>query len=29
MKTIQKRVKFSKGEINPLLDERTDIALLD
>lgn len=29
MKTIQKRVKFSKGEINPLLDERTDIGILD
>ena len=29
MRTIQKRIKFSKGEINPLLSERTDIDLLD
>lgn len=29
MKTQQKRIKFSKGEINPLLSERTDLDLLD
>ena len=29
MKTIQKRVKFSKGEINSLLDERTDLGILE
>lgn len=28
-RTIQKRIKFGKGEINPLLSERTDIDLLD
>ena len=28
-RTIQKRIKFSKGEINPLLSERTDIDILD
>ena len=28
-KTKQKRIKFSKGEVNPLLSERTDIDILD
>lgn len=28
-KTIQKRIKFSKGEVNSLLAERTDLDLLD
>ena len=28
-KTIQKKIKFSKGQITPRLVERTDLAILD